>query len=182
MFFRPNRIAKYGKDHTYGLFVETVRTPDGPRQRTVYYWGELNYSTQSRWLKAIKVFNEKGERRQLKLFPSDVEPPANDPYGVRTWVKTIRLECARRFGDCFLGLERWKGSRETCPPALLAINRLCALQVVNPRRQIRYDVISRSIGRCRENLPRPNIGDGNLDARNHRARLVRNNPVDRRRN
>ncbi|MGH9773167.1 MAG: IS1634 family transposase [Candidatus Acidiferrales bacterium] len=143
MFLRPYRIAKDGKDHTYWSLVETVRMPDGPRQRTVCYLGELNYSAQSRWLKAIEVFNEQGERRQLKLFPSEVMPPANDPDVARVWVKKIRLERVRRFGDCFLGLELWKRlgldhffesllDQEAADvpwsrvAALLAINRLCA--------------------------------------------------------
>lgn len=39
----------------------------------------MNHSAQARWLKTIEVFNEQGERRQLKLFPSDAEPPENDP-------------------------------------------------------------------------------------------------------
>lgn len=143
MFLRPYRVAKDGKDHTYWSLVETVRTPDGPRQRTVCYLGELNSSGQARWLKTVEVFNEQGERRQLKLFPSDIEPPENDPDVAQVWVKKIRLERVRQFGNCFLGLELWKGlgldrfweglvdgesvevpwSRVA---ALLAINRLCA--------------------------------------------------------
>jgi len=108
MFLRPYRVAKDGKDHTYWSLVETVRTPDGPRQRTVCYLGELNSSAQARWLKAVEVFNEQGERRQLKLFPSEVPPPENDPDVARVWVKKIRLERVRQFGNGFLGLELWK--------------------------------------------------------------------------
>ena len=47
--------------------------PDGPRQRTLCYLGELNDSARARWLKTIEVFNEQGESQQLKLFPSEVE-------------------------------------------------------------------------------------------------------------
>ena len=143
MFLRPYQVAKDGKDHTYWSLVETVRTPDGPRQRTVCYLGELNSSAQARWLKRVEVFNLQGERRQLKLFPSDVEPPENDPEVARVWVKRIRLERVRQFGNCFLGLELWKrlgldrfwealldGETADVPwsrvTALLAINRLCA--------------------------------------------------------
>lgn len=143
MFLRPYRIAKDGKDHTYWSLVETVRTPDGPRQRTICYLGELNCSAQSRWLKVIEVFNEQGERRQLKLFPSDVEPPEDDPDVARVWIQKIRLERVRQFGNCFLGLELWKRlgldrfweTRLDEQPAdvpwsrvaaLLAVNRLCA--------------------------------------------------------
>jgi hypothetical protein len=41
--------------------VETVRTPEGPRQKTLCYLGELNSTAQARWLKTIEVFNEQGE-------------------------------------------------------------------------------------------------------------------------
>lgn len=143
MFLRPYHVAKDGKDHTYWSLVETVRTPDGPRQRTVCYLGELNSSAQARWLKTVEVFNEQGERRQLKLFPSDVPVPENDPEVARVWVKKIRLERVRQFGTCYLGLELWKrlgldrfwealldGEAAEVPwsrvAALLAINRLCA--------------------------------------------------------
>jgi len=68
----PSRINKDGKDHTYWSLVETVRTVDGPRQRTLCYLGELNGSAQARWLKSVEVFNEQGEAQQLKLFPETV--------------------------------------------------------------------------------------------------------------
>jgi hypothetical protein len=41
MFLRGNLRNKDGKDHTYWSLVETVRTPDGPRQKTLCYPGEL---------------------------------------------------------------------------------------------------------------------------------------------
>ena len=143
MFLRPNYRHKDGKDHTYWSLVETVRTPDGPRQRTLCYLGELNDSTQGRWLKSIEVFNEQGERRQLKLFPSDVALPENDPDVARVRVSQVRFERVRQFGSCCLGLELWKRlgldrfweglvDEEAADvpwsrvAALLAINRLCA--------------------------------------------------------
>lgn len=144
MFLRPHQRIKDGKPHTYWSLVETVRTPDGPRQRTLCYLGELNDSAQARWLKTIEVFNEQGERRQLKLFPSTVEPPEDEAGVARVLVDKVRLERVRRFGDCFLGLELWKRvgldrfweewldqlqDAADVPwsriAALLAINRLC---------------------------------------------------------
>ena len=143
MFLRPNRRSKDGKDHTYWSLVETVRTPDGPRQRTLCYLGELNDSAQARWLKTIEVFNEQGETQQLKLFPSHVEPPADDPQVARVLLNRVRLERTRQFGACWLGWELWKrlGLDRFFEEALeehaadvpwsrvaavLAINRLCA--------------------------------------------------------
>src|SRR6184192_259035 len=143
MFLRSNHRIKDGKDHTYWSLVETVRTPDGPRERTLCYLGELNGSAQARWLKTIEVFNEQGEAEQLKLFPSHIEPPEDDPQVARVLLNKVRLERTRQFGACYLGLELWKRLEldhffeeaiDEAPDdvpwsriaALLTINRLCA--------------------------------------------------------
>src|SRR5438270_5142146 len=143
MFLRANRRTKDGKDHSYWSLVETVRTPDGPRQRTLCYLGELNSSAQACWLKTIEVFNEQGEAQQLKLFPSQVEPPSHAPPVARVLLNQVRLESTRQFGSCWLGLQLWKrlqldrffeeavDEHAADVPwsrvaAVLAINRLCA--------------------------------------------------------
>src|ERR1700736_5606373 len=143
MFLRPHQRSKDGKDHTYWSLVETVRTASGPRQRTVCYLGELNGSAQARWLKSVEVFNEQGEAQQLKLFPSHIEVPDDDPQVARVLVNRVRLERTRQFGACFLGWELWKHlgldrffeqAVDDDPAdvpwsrvaAVLAINRLCA--------------------------------------------------------
>lgn len=143
MFLRTHERIKDGKEHQYWSLVETVRTPDGPRQRTLCYLGELNDSAQARWLKTIEVFNEQGERQQLKLFPSDVPAPEDDPNVARVLLNKVRLERTRQFGNCFLGWELWKRLGLDCfweglldndssavpwsrVAAVLAINRLCA--------------------------------------------------------
>src|SRR3954462_1764799 len=143
MFLRPNRRSKDGKHHTYWSLVETVRTADGPRQKTLCYLGELNSSAQARWLRTVEVLNEQGEAQQLKLFPSQVEAPAGDPQVARGLLNKVRLERTRQFGACYLGLELWKrleldrffeqavDDKTADVPwsrvaAVLAINRLCA--------------------------------------------------------
>src|ERR1700751_579571 len=108
MFLRPHSRNKDGKGHRYWSRVETVRTADGPRQKTLCYLGELNSSAQARWLKTIEVFNEHGEAQQLKLFPSQVQPPADDSQVARVLLNKVRLERTRQFGACWLGLELWK--------------------------------------------------------------------------
>jgi transposase len=142
MFLRKLRVHKDGKEHGYWSLVETVRTADGPRQRTLCYLGELNGSAHACWQKTVEVFNEQGESTQLKLFPSEVEAP-DDPNIARVLVKKVRVERTRRFGDCYLGLELWKrlGLEEffaqhldgdaadvawSRVAAVLAINQLCA--------------------------------------------------------
>jgi transposase len=103
----------------------------------------LNSSAQARWVKTIEVFNDDGEAQQLKLFPSQVEPPADDPQVARVLLNRVRLERTRQFGACYLGLELWKrlqldrffestvDAHDADVPwsriaAVLAINRLCA--------------------------------------------------------
>src|SRR3974377_210153 len=107
MFLRQHERIKDGKEHSYWSLVETVRTADGPRQRTLCYLGELNGSAHARWQKTVEVFNEQGESTQLKLFPSEGEVP-DDPNVGGVLVKKVRVERTRRFGDCYLGLELWK--------------------------------------------------------------------------
>ena len=157
MHLRPHRRSKDGKAHAYWSLVETVRTADGPRQKTLCYLGELNSSAQARWVKTIEVFNEQGEARQLKLFPSHVAPPEDDPQVARVLVHKVRLEKTRSFGSCFLGLELWKRLELDCffeqnidreaadvpwsrIAALLAIHRLCAPEWILawPRRRTKY--------------------------------------------
>src|SRR5215831_11260530 len=108
MFLRQHARVKDGKEHSYWSLVETVRTADGPRQRTLCYLGELNGSAQARWQRMVEVFNDQGESQQLKLFPSQVEVPSDDPQVARVLVNRVRLERTRQFGACYLGLQLWK--------------------------------------------------------------------------
>ena len=143
MFLRPHHRDKDGKRHTYWSLVETVRTADGPRQRTLCHLGELNDSAQARWLKTIEVFNDAGDRHQLKLFPSDVTPPPDDAEVAQVLVERVRLERTRQLGPALLGLALWQQLQldaffaahvDAAPAdvpwsrvaAILAINRLCA--------------------------------------------------------
>jgi len=142
MFLRRNRRIKDGKEHVCWSLVETVRTPDGPRQRRLCYLGELNASAQARWLKTINVFNEQGESTQLTLLPAEAQQVAGGPDIARVLVKKVRLERTRQFGNCYPGLELWKrlgldtffsqqldsdgaGVPWSRVAAVLAINRLC---------------------------------------------------------
>jgi len=141
MFLRHHGRIRNGREHSYWSLVETVRTADGPRQRTLCYLGELNGSAHARWQKTIEVFNQQGESAQLKLFPSEVEVP-DEAHVARVLVKKVRVERTRKFGDCYVGMELWKrlqlddfftqhldGDQAEVPwsrvTAVLAINRLC---------------------------------------------------------
>ena len=108
MFLRPDHRDRDGKRHTYWSLVETIRTLDGPRQRTLCHLGELNGSALGRWLKTIEVFNEAGDRHQLKLFPADVAPPPDDAEVAQVLVPRVRVERMRQLGPCVLGLTLWR--------------------------------------------------------------------------
>jgi transposase len=143
MFLRAHSRSKDGKQHRYWSLVETVRTAEGPRQRRLCYLGELNGSAQARWLKTIEVFNQQGGSQQLKLFPSEIAPPANDGNVAQVRLDRVRLERTRQLGPCYLGWELWRrlqldeffagrldqdGADVAWSQvvAVLAINRLCA--------------------------------------------------------
>jgi len=67
MFLRPNHRSKDGKEHMYWSLVESVRTPDGPRQRTLCHLGELNGSDHAWWLRTV-VDGELQNRPQFGYF------------------------------------------------------------------------------------------------------------------
>ena len=84
MYLRANHRGKDGKEHVYWSLVETVRTSEGPRQKTVCYLGEVA---------ALLAVNRL---------------PADDPQVARVVLNKVRLERTRQFGACYLGLELWK--------------------------------------------------------------------------
>ena len=121
---------------------ETVRTVDGPRQRTLCYLGELNGTTEARWRKTIQVFNAQGEERQLALFPAGEALPGGDAGVVPIRLERTSWERPRQLGNVLLGLTLWRRleldrfwaerldrERAAIPwstlAAVLAINRLC---------------------------------------------------------
>jgi hypothetical protein len=115
---------------TYWSLVETVRTANGPRQRTICYLGELNDCAHARWQKTVEVFNEHGESTQMKLFPSEAEA-SDDPNVARVLVKKVRVERTRRFEDCYLGLEEFFGQHLDGDGADVAWSRVAAVLAIN---------------------------------------------------
>jgi hypothetical protein len=79
----------------------------------------------------------------LKLFPSEVQPPPNDPDVAQVLLQKVRLERTRQLGPCYLGWELWRRRKLdgffastidtdgadvawSRVAAVLAIHRLCA--------------------------------------------------------
>ena len=144
MFLRPYKRFKDGKEHTYYALVESERTPDGPRQRTVAYLGELNHDQERRWQRTVVFYNRQGDAQQLRLFPDDQDVALpDDPDIVRIRLKQVGWTNGRRFGDVWLAWHLWRllhlgeivqrhlpPQKHTCRPAdmvaIEVINRLCA--------------------------------------------------------
>ena len=144
MFLRPYKRIKDGKEHTYYALVESERTADGPRQRTVAYLGELNHDQERRWQRTVVFYNREGEAQQLRLFPDDEDLALpDDPDIVRIRLKRVGWTNARRFGDVWLAWQLWRllhldeivqrhlpANKHSCRPAdmvaIEVINRLCA--------------------------------------------------------
>ena len=143
MFLRAYQRFKDGKEHTYYALVESERTPEGPRQRTVAYLGELNHDQERRWQRTVVFYNRQGDAQQLRLFPDDDVALPDDPDIVRVRLKQVGWTNARRFGDVWLAWQLWRrlgldaivdrhvpAGKHSCRPAdivaIEVINRLCA--------------------------------------------------------
>ena len=110
MFLKCSERRKDGKVHRSWSVVESRRYADGKvAQRHVLYLGELNDSQRRAWERTVTVFDEdQGEPRQLALFPSDREPPADGPTAIQVRLDSLRLERPRQWGACWLGDQLWR--------------------------------------------------------------------------
>jgi transposase len=109
MFLRATTRKKDGKVHRYWSVVENRRVK-GARvvQRHVLYLGEINDAQRAAWCKSLEVLEEDGaRRRQMAIFPEDREAPELSCAVVRVKLDGMRLERARQWGACWLGLELW---------------------------------------------------------------------------
>jgi hypothetical protein len=142
MFLRRYTRNKSGKRHVYFALVESVRTQAGPRQRVVAHLGELNHDQERRWQRTVVFHNRHGETQELRLFPDDDTPGADDPDVARVRLDSVGWNNGRRFGDVWLARWLWQlleldqivarhlpQNKETIPPAdivaIEVINRLC---------------------------------------------------------
>jgi hypothetical protein len=105
MYLRPHTRKKNGTVYEYWTLEESVRTHNGPRQRTVATLGKhpgLNEEARVGWEHIRDVLD--GRLSQGDLLRQPAEPPAwatVDP-------SRARVERLRRFGDVYLGLALWR--------------------------------------------------------------------------
>jgi len=108
MFLRAKTRKKDGKLHRYWSVVESRRTADDRvLQRQVLYLGEINDSQKAAWTRAIEVFAEDGEARQVAIFPDDRAAPQLDCEVVQIRLNELSLHRPRQWGACWLALELW---------------------------------------------------------------------------
>ena len=107
MFLRATKRFKDGKVHHYWSMVENVRVGRRVFQRQALYLGELNDSQREEWQRAIEAFDEKGNVRQLKLFPEDRAPETDDGQVVRIRMDRLTVRNVRNWGEVWLGRELW---------------------------------------------------------------------------
>lgn len=105
MYLRPHTRKKNGTVYEYWTLEESVRTKEGPRQRTVATLGKLpgmDDETRVGWEHIRDVLD--GRLPQGDLLHATPEPPA------WAWVDTsrARVERLRRFGEVYLGLALWR--------------------------------------------------------------------------
>jgi transposase len=98
MFIRKACRKKDGKSHHYWILVESYRTPQGPRHRTVAYLGQMDEAGRLGVQQAAQ--NHPGH--QASCFEDTA------PEWVEINVKGVRTERPRRFGDVWLALELLK--------------------------------------------------------------------------
>lgn len=96
MFIRPCFRNKNGKRHAYWALVESYRSEQGPRQRTIAYLGQLDEAGR---LGVRDAAAGGSSARQLTLFEE------TQPQWVTVNARSVRVENCRQFGGPWLALE-----------------------------------------------------------------------------
>jgi len=105
MFLRAHTRKKNGSVYEYWTLEESVRTKDGPRQRTVATLGKLpglDEEARIGWEHIRDVLD--GRLNQGDLLHEQPEPPA----WATVDTSRARVERLRHFGEVYLGLALWR--------------------------------------------------------------------------
>ena len=88
MYIRKSTRKHKGKTYTNYLLVESVHTPEGPRQRTICSLGKLAPAPAEEWL-ALAHRLESALRGQLSLGPSEADQAGSATVRVVTRTRTL---------------------------------------------------------------------------------------------
>ncbi len=111
MFLRRHRKKADGECYEYWSLCESVRTAKGPRQRIVATLGKLTGDEpvdEAGWEELEALLEGTPRPRQMRLGEAPTRTPAQPQ---ERWehvnIKGLRVERAREFGRCYLGLALW---------------------------------------------------------------------------
>ena len=112
-FLRYKRKKQKGVAYEYWSLVETVRTPRGPRQRTLATIGKapgLDEEERIGWEDVAEQISgrPRGRGSQGDLF---MPSPPPSPDWATVDLSRVRVERLRRFGDVYLGIALWNRLR-----------------------------------------------------------------------
>ena len=105
MFLRRNRRKAGDETYEYWTLVESVRTPAGPRQRTVATLGKLpglNEEERVGWEHVRDILDGRAPQRDL------LREEADPPRWATVDTSRARVERLRHFGEVYLGLALWR--------------------------------------------------------------------------
>lgn len=141
MFLRKHNRSKDGKRHTYFTLVESQRTKQGPRQRTVAHLGELTEDQERRWQRTAIFHTRHDQGEELPLFlDAEHAPPSPDPDVVRIRLGKVGWTNARAFGDFWLGWQLW---RKLKLDTIVARHIKTGREEISPATMVAIEVISR---------------------------------------
>lgn len=128
MYLRRTTRTHKGKTYLNYQLVESVRTPDGPRQKTICSLGDLGPGSREEWAKRARKLEHAVAGQEDLLEPSDAEAErvlekartkrdanpqrtTSQLYGgehITIDPKLITTECHREAGTVHVGYEFWK--------------------------------------------------------------------------
>jgi len=120
MYIRRTQREYKGKTYTNHLLVESVQTPQGPRQRTICSLGSLEPAPAEDWLGlAHKIQSALEGQGSLRAVPVEVErlsrrarrgksAPASSDSAVSIEVERVEIEAAREAGPVHVGHQVWR--------------------------------------------------------------------------
>jgi hypothetical protein len=111
MYLKCHTRTKDGKQHRYWSIAEKRRRQNGKRfEHHVLYLGEINDQEREAWTQRIAVFDEeKGQTRQLALFPADREIPKHATQdGIQVRLEEFSLQRPRERGAGWVFCRLWQ--------------------------------------------------------------------------
>ncbi len=109
MFLRRNRRRINGERYEYWTLVESVRTPRGPRQRTVATLGKLaglDHDERAGWDEIARLLDGRPRSAvQQELFGEAAPDP---PQWAHVDISRVGVERVREFGKVYLALALWR--------------------------------------------------------------------------